>query len=166
MTGVWKAPKAPITAPSELIPPQFQEPVERRSEHFETLLGLLKMFLDDAQAAPSPSSVWITRSVWAIARGQAILAGHPDPEEPVDQPKPSHVLARLQEDRVRDALAAIIEIDPDFSNFPADQVTEEDIHSACLETVATLSFSDEIGNAEFRTAMTALQAVRYRLQSE
>lgn len=165
VTGIWHGTHAAHSGPSMSIPAQFDEPVQRKARHFEILLGVLKILFDHAHTAEQPSLDWLARSAWAIARGEAILAGNPDPVEPVDPQRPSHILARLHEDRVRDALAAIIEIDPDFSNFPADQVTEEDIHSACLETVATLSFSDEIGNAEFRTAMTALKAVRHRLQS-
>lgn len=165
VTGIWQGTHTAHSGLSQPIPAQFDEPVQRRARHFEILLGLVKILLDHAHTG-KPSTEWQARSAWAIARGEAILAGRPDPEEPVDQPKMSHVLARLQEGRVRDALAEIIEIDPDFSNFPADQVTEEDIHFACLETVATLSFSDEIGNAEFRTAMTALKAVRRRPQPQ
>lgn len=164
VTGIWDGTHAAHSGPSMPIPAQFDEPVQRRARHFEILLGLLKILFEHAYTAEQPSLDWLARSAWAIARGEAILAGGPDPDQPVDPQRPSHVLARLQEDRVRDAIAAIIEIDPDFSNFPANQVTEEDIHSACLETVATLSFSDEIGNAEFRTAMTTLQAACRRLQ--
>jgi len=76
-------------APPIQIPQQFDEPFQRRARHFEILLGLLKILFDDIIAARRPSPDWLVQSAWAIARGEAILAGDPDPEEPVGPPKPS-----------------------------------------------------------------------------
>lgn len=114
VTGIWDGAHAAYAGPPLQIPQQFEEPVQRRARHFEILLGLLKMLLDDISAARPPLPDWLARSAWAVARGEAILAGDPDPEEPVDLPKPSHVLVRLQEAGVRDAIAAVLEVDPSF----------------------------------------------------
>jgi hypothetical protein len=88
--------------------------------------------------------------------GEAIPSGASDPEAQVDMPDQRHVLATLQEDRVRDQIAAIIETDRDFEDLTPDAVTDEEIHTACLAVAATIDFSEEIGSAEFRAALTAL----------
>lgn len=165
ISGVWKGAGQEAFSNRVPVPSQFEESLQRRARHFEVLLGLLKILFEDAHAARPPSPDWLSKSAWAIARGDAILVGNADPIEPIDPRKPSHVLARLEEDKVRDAIKAVIDIDPGFAGFPIDQITDEDMHSACLNTVAILSLSDDVGNAEFRTAMTALQDVRARLQS-
>lgn len=166
VSGIWEGTHAAHSGPSAQIPSEFDEPVQRRARHFEILLGVLKILADDASAARPPSHDWLARSAWAIARGEAILAGHPDPDGSPDPSMASHVLARLQEGRVRDAVAAILDIDPDFAGMPANLVTDDDIHVTCLDTLAALTFSDEIGSAEFRSAMTALKAARLRQSDE
>jgi hypothetical protein len=67
-------------------------------------------------------------------------------------PGPRHVLATLQEDRVRDQIAAIIETDRDFGDVTPNAVTDGEIHNACLAVAATIDFSEEIRTAEFRAA--------------
>jgi hypothetical protein len=71
-------------------------------------------------------------------------------------PGPRHVLATLHEDRVRDQIAAILETDRDFGDLTPNAVTHEEIHTACLTVAATIDFSEEVGSAEFRAALTAL----------
>ncbi|MBB3571101.1 hypothetical protein FHX05_005241 [Rhizobium sp. BK491] len=85
ITGVWEGAHGAYTGPSVPVPSQFDEAVQRRARHFEILLGLLKMFFDDAHAARSPSPDWLARSAWEIARGEAILGNAPDPDEPVER---------------------------------------------------------------------------------
>ncbi|OWV71166.1 hypothetical protein ATY77_08460 [Rhizobium sp. R634] len=164
VTGVWKGTHAAYTGASIPVPPQFDEAVQRRARHFEILLGLLKIFLDDAHAAREPSLDWLARSAWEIARGEAILAGSPDPDEPVDPPKPVHVLARLQEDRVRDAITAVLEVDHSFGGLSTEAVSDDEIHEACVSIATTTDFSDVVGNAEFQAALTAIRAAHLRLR--
>lgn len=163
VTGIWDGAHASHAGPPLQIPPQFDEPVQRRARHFEILLGLLKMLLDDISASRPPLPDWLARCAWAIARGEAILAGEPDPEEPVDLPKPSHVLVRLEENHVRDAIAAVLEIDPSFEALPPEAVTDDEVHAACLSIAATMDFSDVIGSAEFQAALAAIRAAHQRL---
>ncbi|MBB5663839.1 hypothetical protein GGE68_002029 [Rhizobium leguminosarum] len=68
VTGVWEGTQAAYTGPSMPVPPQFDEAVQRRARHFEILLGLLKIFFDDAHANREPSLDWLNRSAWEIAR--------------------------------------------------------------------------------------------------
>ncbi|MBY5637874.1 hypothetical protein HFO39_24450 [Rhizobium leguminosarum] len=166
ITGIWDGAHAAYAGPPLQIPQQFDEPVQRRARHFEILLGLLKILFDDIRAARPPSLDWLARSAWAIARGEAILAGDPDPEEPVDPPKPSHVLVRLQEDRVRDAIRAVLEIDPSFEALPPEAVTDDEVHVACLSIATTMDFSDVVGNAEFQAALLAIRSAHRRLASD
>lgn len=166
ITGIWDGAHAAYAGPPIQIPQQFDEPVQRRARHFEILLGLLKILFDDIRAARPPSVDWFDRSAWAIARGEAILAGDPDPEEPIDPPKPSHVLARLQEDQVRHAVAAVLEIDRSFDPLCPEAVTDDDIRAACITAVAAFDVSDVVGSAEFQAALLAIRSARRRLASD
>lgn len=62
------------------MPSQFGETVQRKADHFELLLGLLKMLLADTVARRASSAEWIGRATWAVARGEAIIAGARDPD--------------------------------------------------------------------------------------
>lgn len=79
VTGIWEGKNAPYAGSSITIPSQFDEAVQRRANHFEALLGLLKILFQDAHAARPPSLDWLAQSAWAIAQGEAILAGFPNP---------------------------------------------------------------------------------------
>ncbi|TBZ93780.1 hypothetical protein [Rhizobium leguminosarum] len=166
VTGIWEGAHAAYTGPPRQIPQQFDEPVQRRARQFEILLGLLKILFDDVRAARPPSLDWLARSAWAITRGEAILAGDPDPEEPIDPPKPSHVLVRLQEGGVRDAITAVLEVDPSFKGLTSEAVTDDEIHAACLSVATTMDFSDMVGNAEFQAALLAIRSAHRRLASD
>ena len=166
VTGIWEGTHATYTGPSISVPPQFDEAVQRRARHFEILLGLLKIFFDDAHADREPSLDWLARSGWEIARGEAILAGDPDPDAPADPPRPVHVLIRLQEDRVREAIVAILDVDHSFGGLPAEAVSDDEIHEACVSIATTTDFSDVVSNAEFQAALTAIRAAHQRLRRE
>lgn len=166
VTGIWDGAHGAYAGPPLQIPQQFDEPIQRRARHFEILLGLLKMLLDYISAARPPLPDWLARSAWAVARGEAILAGEPDPEQPGAPPKPSHVLVRLEENHVRDAIAAVLEIDPSFEAVRPEAVTDDEVHSACLSIAATMDFSDAVGSAEFQAALSAIRAAQRRLTSD
>ncbi|TKV70722.1 hypothetical protein [Rhizobium sp. AU243] len=162
VTGIWEGENAyagsPITVPS-----QFDEAVQRRAHHFEILLGLLKMMVHDVHAGRQPPLDWLAKSDWAIARGEAILAGSADPADMVVAPKPSHVLARLEEERVRSAIASVLDIDDSFGLVSPHLVTDEDVRSACETIVATADLSDAVSNVEFLAAMEAIRAAHRRV---
>lgn len=162
ITGVWEGAHSAYTGPSVPVPSQFDEAVQRRARHFEILLGLLKIFFDDAHAARPPSLDWLSRSAWEIARGEAILGHAPDPDEPVDPPKANYVLVRLQEEQVRNAIVAVLEVDDNFRALSPTAVTDDDIHTACLTIATTIDVSDVVGNAEFQAALAAIRAAHRR----
>ncbi|WP_331375360.1 hypothetical protein [Sinorhizobium chiapasense] len=87
VTGIWQGANAAYRGPAITIPSQFRQMVQRQAGHFEILLGLLKLLLADVQSKRPTSAEWIAKASWAIARGEAILAGLRDPEgssEPID----------------------------------------------------------------------------------
>lgn len=166
VTGIWKGEKAHHTGSSVPVPSQFEEAIQRRADHFEILLGLLKMMVHDVHATRTLPPYWLVKSAWAIARGEAILAYAADPEEPIDAPRASHVLARLCEDRVCSAIAAILDVDHSFGSLSTDSVTDEEIQSACETTISMVDLSDVVSNAEFHAAMTAIRSAARRLHPD
>ncbi|WP_311028649.1 hypothetical protein [Mesorhizobium koreense] len=94
------------------------------------------------------------------AKAEAILAGVRDPDKPVAATWPCHVLAQLQEGRVRNQIDSIIESDPNFSGLAPDAVSDDDIHAACLSVAANIDLAEEIGAAKFRSALAALRSAK------
>lgn len=164
VTGIWEGENAAYAGSPVTVPSQFDEGVQRRAHHFEILLGLLKMMVHDVHADRRPPLDWLAKSDWAIARGEAILAGSADPAEPIVTPKPSHVLARLDEERVRSAIASVLDVDDSFGSVSPALVTDEDVRAACEAIVATADLSDAVSNAEFLAAMEAIRTAHRRLQ--
>jgi hypothetical protein len=160
VTGIWLGTDAAYSGETVSIPSHFDESVQRKAAHFEVLFGLLKIVIADQAAQRRTDAYWLARAAAAIAKAEAIIQGARDPDEPVAAPHPSHVLAQLQEDRVRDQIAAIVETDPEFASLTADAVSDTDIHSACTSVAANIDLSEEVGAAEFRAALTALRAAR------
>lgn len=165
VTGIWEGANAAYRGSAVPIPSHFKGMLQRQVAHFEVLLGVLKIMVDGAVTKRPTSDQWIAKGAWAIARGEAILAGAPDPDQPVDTPRLRHVLATLQEEHVRDAIVEILKIDPDLGQLTPGAVTDEEIHAACLTVATTMDFSDEVGTAEFRAALAAIQEARRRLSA-
>lgn len=166
VTGIWEGENTAYAGSPISIPSQFDEGVQRRAHHFEILLGLLKVLVHDVQAARPPSVDWLAKSAWAIARGEAILSYAPDPAEPADAPKPSHVLARLHEDNMRNAILAVLEVDRDFEGISPESVSDKEIRAACESIVTTMDLSDAVSNAEFHAAMAAIRAAHRRFHPD
>lgn len=160
VTGIWLGADAACSGETIPVPSQFDETIQRKAAHFEVLFGLLKIVVADQVAQRRTDAYWLARASAAVAKAEAILAGARDPDEPVVAPRPRHVLAELQEDRVRDQIAAIIETDPEFASLTPDAVSDADIHTACVSVAATIDVSEEIHAAEFRAALAALRAAK------
>lgn len=160
VTGIWLGADAAYSGETVPVPSHFDETIQRKAAHFEVLFGLLKIVIADQVAQRRTDAYWLARANAAAAKAEAILAGARDPDEPVAAPRPSYVLAQLQEDRVRDQIAAIIETDPDFASLALDAVSDGAIHAACLSVAASIDLAEEIGAAEFRAALAALRAAR------
>ncbi|ODT65217.1 MAG: hypothetical protein ABS75_32485 [Pelagibacterium sp. SCN 63-23] len=159
VTGIWEGDNAGHTGAAIPVAPHFQEAMQRQAQHFEILLGLLKIMVFDARISRETTPDWLTRAAWAVAMAEAILAGARGPDEPEGTPRPRHILAALQEDRVHDLLPTIVEVDDPL---PPNAVTDVDIHAACLGVAETIDLAEEIGGAEFRAALAALKLARAR----
>jgi hypothetical protein len=159
VTGIWLGADAAYSGETVPIPSHFDETVQRKAAHFEVLFGLLKIVVADEVAQRRTDAYWLARANAAIAKAEAIIEGARDPDEPVTAPRASHILAQIQEDRVRDQIASIVETDPEFASLSPGAVSDDDIHAACRSVAASIDLSEETGAAEFRAAIAALRAV-------
>lgn len=144
VTGIWLGADAAYSGETVPVPSHFDETIQRKATHFEVMFGLLKIVVADQIARRPTDAYWLARANATVAKAEAILAGARDPDEPVAAPRPCHVLAKLQEDRVR----------------TPDAVSNDDIHTACLSVAAKTDLAEEIGAAEFRAALAAVRPPR------
>ena len=80
VTGSWAGDVSPYSVPALAVPSHFGESVQRKAEHFEVLLGLLKIFAHPPEGVLTDESSWRQRAQAAIAKAEAILAGARDPD--------------------------------------------------------------------------------------
>lgn len=80
VTGAWPGEDSAYRVTALAVPSQFGEALQRKANHFETLLGVLKVLAHETPARISDPPFWRQRAVAAIAKAEAILAGAPDPE--------------------------------------------------------------------------------------
>ncbi|MFQ3452440.1 hypothetical protein PMN64_03795 [Bradyrhizobium sp. UFLA01-814] len=81
VTGVWEGRDAAYIGRPLPIPSRFGEQVQRKADHFELLLGLLKILAHDPEGGSADVELWRRRANAAIAKAEAILAGENDPIE-------------------------------------------------------------------------------------
>lgn len=79
VSGIWRGRYAAYRGRAVNVPSGFQQKIRRQADHFEVLLGVLKILahLDDRANTDAPH--WLPRARAAIAKAEAILAGDPDP---------------------------------------------------------------------------------------
>lgn len=158
VTGIWSGADAAYRGDAIIVPPHLDETVQRKADHFELLLGLLKIIVADAQANRPTAPEWLARANWAIALAHAILDGARGPTSEDDVPRLPHVIAAIDEARVRQMLPGIVhDHRAEFGELRADDVSEEDIHSACKEIAASTDLSREVWNATFQAGLVALR---------
>lgn len=80
MTGAWPDDVPPYSVPALPIPSHFGETLQRKAEHFEVLLGLLKVFALPSDCGLVDEPFWRQRAHAAIGKAEAILAGARDPD--------------------------------------------------------------------------------------
>ena len=160
VTGIWLGTDAAYSGETVPVPSHFDETIQRKAAHFEVLFGLLKIVIADQAAERRTDAYWLMRANAAAAKAEAIIDGARDPDEPVAGPRACHILAQLQEDRVRDQITAIVETDPEFAGLRSATVSDADIHAACVSVAANIDLSEEVGAAEFRVALAALRAAK------
>jgi hypothetical protein len=74
VSGVWQGLDAAYRAPALLIPSQFSEAIRRKADHFETLLGVLKILAHVENLSAPDLPYWLPKARAAIAKAEAILA--------------------------------------------------------------------------------------------
>ena len=78
VTGIWEGPDTAYKGATALVPSHYRETVQRKADHFEVLLGLVKVLCGDDEALDR--AYWRERALPAIAKAEAILAGARDPD--------------------------------------------------------------------------------------
>ena len=86
VTGAWPGPDSAYRVTALPVPSQFGETTQRKADHFETLLGILKVLAHAPDGAVSDPPFWRQRTDAAIAKAEAILAGGRDPDVDGGQP--------------------------------------------------------------------------------
>jgi hypothetical protein len=158
VTGIWSGAEAAYRGDAITVPPHFDETVQRKADHFELLLGLLKIVVADAQASRPTAPAWLAKASWAIALAEAILDGARGPTSEDDAPPLPHVIGVIDETRVREMLPSIVhDHRAEFGDLRADDVSEGDIHSACKKVAASTALSREVWNATFQAGLAALR---------
>lgn len=73
VAGVWAGADAAFVGPALAIPAAFEELIQRKADHFEVLLGLLKLFAHASDSTAPQLAAWRARAEEAIAKAEAIL---------------------------------------------------------------------------------------------
>ncbi|MGH6754561.1 MAG: hypothetical protein ACREDP_20600 [Bradyrhizobium sp.] len=94
VSGVWPGADAAHHGKASAVPSEFGETTTRKADHFEILVGLLKVLAQDRDLDDQERSFWLPRANSAIAKAEAILAGAHDPD--VGDTRPAEfVIARV-----------------------------------------------------------------------
>lgn len=80
VTGIWLGANAAGSGPEIPVPSHFDETIQRQADHFETLLGLLRILAADLRAGRDTDPLWLDRADYAVSKAEAILAGARDPD--------------------------------------------------------------------------------------
>jgi len=80
VTGAWPGVDTAYRVAALTVPSQVGETLQRKADHFETLLDILKVLAHAPDGAPSDPPFWRQRADTAIAKAEAILSGARDPE--------------------------------------------------------------------------------------
>jgi hypothetical protein len=80
VTGAWLGVDSAYRPAPLAVPSRFGEAIQRKADHFETLLGILKVLASQTQGGTSDPPFWRQRADATIAKAEAILAGERDPE--------------------------------------------------------------------------------------
>jgi hypothetical protein len=79
VSGAWPGEDTAYRVTAIAVPSEFEEALRRQADHFETLLGILKILAHAGDGGGSDLAHWRDRADAAIAKAEAILAGARDP---------------------------------------------------------------------------------------
>lgn len=162
VTGIWEGTDAACSGQEIPVPSHFAETEQRKAGHFDILLDTLRILLNDAQIRRIAPLGVQAKVAWAIARGEAILAGARDPDDPVSLPPVSFTLAVLDEDRVRRRIATLLATDRRFEGLTPQSVHDADIQAAFAAVSADAGLWRQVTYHEFQAAEAALKAALER----
>jgi hypothetical protein len=94
VSGAWRDDKA-YSGNAEAVPSRFEEMSQRKVDHFETLLGLLKIFAHERPLDEGDRKFWIPRAHDAVAKAEAILGGANNPGDVSSEAPTSYVVGRV-----------------------------------------------------------------------
>ena len=157
VTGAWEGGDAAYSGPSLQVPSHYDETLQRKADHFEVLLGLVKVLGSTHDAASQ--AYWRDRAALAIAKAEAILAGARDPDPAAGTPR-IYTLLCFDESEVRATIAKVIAADDALATLQPDNVTDLDVHAACLAVAAASDLTEERGSALSRAALTAIRSAQ------
>jgi hypothetical protein len=80
ITGAWPGTDSAYRISPLAVPTEFGEKLRRQADHFETLLGILKILAHGPGGEGADPIYWRERADAAIAKAEAILAGASAPE--------------------------------------------------------------------------------------
>ena len=166
VSGAWEGAGSAYRGPVSPVPGHFEDANQRKADHFEPMLGMLKILAhtDDPQAPDLPA--WLPRARAVIAKAEAILAERADPDPyAAGALGVAYVVRELAIPRVREQIVSVLETDPDLAPISAGAVTDADIYDACVVVVAAMNLAEEIGAAEFRAARIAIGKADRRMAS-
>ncbi|RJL07316.1 hypothetical protein D3P06_00830 [Paracoccus aestuarii] len=163
VTGIWEGADAAYSGQEIPVPSHFAETVQRKAGHFDMLLDALRILSADARAKRIPSPEVQAKAAWAIVRGEAILAGARDPDDPMRLPPATFTLAVLDEDRVRRRIATLLATDRRFQSLTPQSVHDADIQAAFAAVTADADLSRQVTYHEFQAAYAALTAASQRI---
>jgi hypothetical protein len=161
VSGVWPGADTAYRVAATPVPFEFGDVIKCKVDHFEMMLGLLKILAPAADGRAPDISFWRSRTETAVQIAEAILSRRdPSPFE-----SRTHALLWLDEARVRHEVITITGTDWVDTPLMADDIIDADIHAACLAVVAETNLSEERGAAEYRAAYVAIREAERRLAS-
>lgn len=86
VTGAWSGEVRPYSVANLSIPAHFGDTLQRKADHLEVLLGILKVLAPTSEGGSADAQLWRRRADAAIAKAEAIIAGARDPGIDGDAP--------------------------------------------------------------------------------
>ena len=82
VTGVWQGAEAAYRGIAAPVPSQFDETTQRKADHFDALLAMLRQPARKMGLSIVEFERWLPHAQAAVTKADAILADQPDPLSP------------------------------------------------------------------------------------
>ena len=101
VTGIWQGADAAYRGTAELLPSQFTEAVQRKADHFDELLAVLRLPARKMGLSVVEFERWLPQALAAVAKAAAILGDRPDPEREICGEVPAVAAGRPEPNTAR-----------------------------------------------------------------